>query len=99
MIGFDPGKADVVIVGGGLAGLSAGVHLAEDGISVVVLEKGTESRYPCNSRYSGGGFHLAFRNMRTPPDELYEHLKTTSLAGSDLAQLRALADDAGSTLD
>ncbi|MEI7548416.1 MAG: FAD-dependent oxidoreductase, partial [Actinomycetota bacterium] len=99
MVGVDSSKTDVVIIGGGLAGLSAGVHLAEAGISVVILEKGTETRYPCNTRYSGGGFHLAFRNMRTPADELYEHLKSTYHADTDLAQLRALADDAASTMD
>ena len=35
-----PGRADVVIVGGGIIGLTTAMHLAEAGISCVVCEKG-----------------------------------------------------------
>lgn len=36
-----PGRADVVIVGGGIAGISTALHLAEAGVDVAVLEGGT----------------------------------------------------------
>lgn len=35
-----PAEADVVIIGGGIVGISATLTLAEQGISVVLLEKG-----------------------------------------------------------
>ena len=41
---------DVAIVGAGLAGLTAGARLAERGVRAVVLEKGSDERYPCNAR-------------------------------------------------
>lgn len=36
-----PGRTDVAIVGGGIAGISTALHLARQGASVVVLEKDT----------------------------------------------------------
>src|ERR1700752_2076398 len=35
-----PARADVVVVGGGIVGVSAALHLAKKGVSVVVCEKG-----------------------------------------------------------
>ncbi|MEI7547993.1 MAG: FAD-dependent oxidoreductase, partial [Actinomycetota bacterium] len=89
----------VVVVGAGLAGLVAGVELAERGVRVTVLEKGTEPRYPCNSRYSGGAFHLAMRSMQTSPEALYDHLRGEAGGLADDALLHALAADAASTID
>src|SRR5258707_15204440 len=45
-------RADVCIIGGGFTGLSAALHLAEGGASVVVLEAGPGG--PAGSRPSGG---------------------------------------------
>jgi fumarate reductase flavoprotein subunit len=89
----------VVIVGAGLAGLVAGVDLAERGAQVMVLEKRPEPRYPCNTRYSGGGFHLALRNMRSSPAALYEALRAEAQGFVDDRLLSALAEDAARTLD
>ena len=57
------GKHDVAIVGGGIAGLTSGVRLAERGMRVIVLEKGEAERYPCNTRWSGGAFHICFQRI------------------------------------
>src|SRR5580658_5838292 len=35
-----PARADVVVVGGGIVGVSAALHLAKKGISVALCEKG-----------------------------------------------------------
>ena len=49
---------DLICIGGGIAGLVAGVRAAERGLKVAVLEKGTDPRYPCNARWSGGIIHI-----------------------------------------
>lgn len=63
-------KFDLVIMGGGLAGLSAGVRARELGLSVALVEKGETDQYPCNSRFSGGVLHLAFQNIKDPASQL-----------------------------
>ena len=63
-------KFDLIIMGGGLAGLSAGVRACELGLSVALVEKGETDQYPCNSRFSGGVLHLAFQNIKDPSDQL-----------------------------
>jgi fumarate reductase flavoprotein subunit len=89
----------VTVVGAGLAGLVAGVELAEQGVNVTVLEKGTETRYLCNTRYSGGGFHLGLRNMRAAPEALYEQLRADSRGVADEALLHTLATNATPALE
>lgn len=78
---------DVVVVGGGVGGLSAGARAAELGLQTLVIEKGTQADYPCNSRYSGGIYHIAHRDPRTPPAELQEHIRhvTKNTAAPDLS--------------
>ena len=51
--------ADVLIVGGGFAGLSAAQRAAELGLSAMVLEQGANPDYLCNSRVTGGIVHFA----------------------------------------
>ena len=45
---------DLVVVGAGIAGLTAANRAAELGLKVVVLEKGQDESYPCNSRIATG---------------------------------------------
>ena len=54
---------DVAVVGGGLAGMVAANRVAQLGLRAVVLEQGSEERYLCNSRYTGGSFHICLRNL------------------------------------
>ena len=79
---------DVVIVGGGLAGLVAGNRAAQLGRSVAVLEKGTEELYPCNSRFAFGAFHICRKDMMAPPDTLLKEIETCTAGFSrpDLAE-------------
>jgi fumarate reductase flavoprotein subunit len=51
---------DVVIVGGGIAGLTAAGRLVQRGCRVTVVEAGTDDRYLCNSRI--GRCNLARRD-------------------------------------
>jgi fumarate reductase flavoprotein subunit len=48
-----------VIIGGGLAGLTAANRLAARGIAVTVIEAGADAQYLCNSRIASGSFNLA----------------------------------------
>ena len=55
---------DLICIGGGLAGLVGGLRAAELGLRVVVLEQGTDARYPCNTRWSGGIVHIAYTDPK-----------------------------------
>lgn len=56
---------DVAVIGGGMAGMTAANRAAELGKKVVVLEQGSEERYLCNSRYTGGSFHTCLKDIMT----------------------------------
>lgn len=77
----------VAIVGGGIAGLTAGLRLAERGLRVAVLEKGEDERYACNTRFSGGAFHVAFHRVQDDEKTLVEAImqRTQGYAKPDLA--------------
>jgi fumarate reductase flavoprotein subunit len=63
-------SADVAIIGAGFAGLVAGVRASEFGFKVIVLEKGANADYPCNSRFSGGTMQIFKTSMAAEPEEL-----------------------------
>ena len=86
---------DMAIVGGGLAGLVAGVRAAELGLRVILLEQGDGASYPCNSRFSGGILHMGFLDPYRPVQELVNIIDdlTEGEAKSELAQ--ALANTGG----
>jgi electron transfer flavoprotein-quinone oxidoreductase len=50
-----PDKVDVVVVGAGLAGLSAAYHLADAGIETIVVERGD---FPGSKNVTGGRLYL-----------------------------------------
>ena len=62
---------DVVVVGGGVAGLSAACAAAEDGARVALLERATEAETGGNTRYTE-----AFLRMRSL-EETAEGLEDT----------------------
>jgi fumarate reductase flavoprotein subunit len=84
---------DVLVIGGGIAGLVAANRAAQLGKRVIVLEKGAEERYPCNSRYTYGTFHVNFTDVGANENSLYEKIEaaTEGFARKDLA--RAIAKD------
>src|SRR4051812_3795106 len=84
---------DVIVIGAGIAGLTTANRLAQLGKRVVVLEKSTEDKYICNSRYAYGTFHINFTALETPEDELAAKIDaaTDGFARKDLA--RAVAKD------
>lgn len=90
---------DVVVVGGGIAGLSAANRAAQQGLKVAVLERGTDERYLCNSRYSGGILHIASHNAKDPAGKLMEVIKDATSGKADPELSRALAMTAGRAID
>lgn len=88
-------ESDVVVVGGGIAGLTSALRLAEKGINVLVLEQGSQEKYPCNTRVAGGAFHVAHRDVAEDPAVIRRAVagRTGDSARADIVD--ALANDVG----
>ena len=87
--------ADLIVMGGGIAGLSAATRAAELGKKVVVLEKGEAEGYPCNSRYTGGAMHVCFRDPTSDPDVLKRAIATSTAGFAKPDLVDAVANNAG----
>lgn len=90
---------DLAVIGAGLAGLTGALRAAELGLRVAVFEAGREHKYPANTRYSGGVFHVAFEDIHAPPALLEEALLAATGGFAEPALVRALAEDAGRAVD
>lgn len=88
---------DVVVVGGGLAGLAAANRAAEFGLRVAVLEQSTDEFYLCNTRLTGGFFHVCRENMLAPPEEMRRRIQAVTRE-ADPALVDALVEDSERTL-
>jgi fumarate reductase flavoprotein subunit len=90
---------DLLVIGGGFAGLTAANRSAELGLKVLVLEAGSDALYRCNSRFSTGSVHVAFHTPTTDPAELYAAIIENSegTARKDLAE--AITSRAALTID
>lgn len=88
---MDDVTADVVIVGGGMAGLVAGARASELDLTVVVLEQGTEAHYPCNTRWSGGVLHVAYTDIRSQEQRLLSAIEDAAAGAADDAQAGTVA--------
>lgn len=89
---------DMVVVGGGLAGLTAATRASEGGLAPVVLEQGSQERYPCNSRSSGGILHVAYNDVSLPPHVLAAAVRKAMDADADEALIEAVSRRAGPAL-
>jgi fumarate reductase flavoprotein subunit len=90
---------DVVVVGGGIAGLSTANRAAQQGLKVAVLERGRGPQYLCNSRYSGGVLHIAMHNAKDPAEKLMDVIRNATSGKADPELARALATTAGRAID
>jgi len=83
-----PETRDVLVIGGGIAGMTAANRAAELGKRVVVLEKGTEEKYPSNTRFTYGTFHINFNGPLTDEQKLLDIIEsaTEGTARKDLAR-------------
>jgi len=64
----------LIVVGGGIAGLTAAVRATELGLRPLVLEQGEGVDYPNNSRQSGGILHIGFRDPFREVPDLEQHI-------------------------
>lgn len=85
--------ADVVVMGGGIAGLVAAVRAAQFGLHAIVLEKLTDARYVCNSRITGGIFHFANRSILNEPALLARQITEASDSTVDARLVEAVTGD------
>lgn len=89
---------DVLVVGAGLAGLATAVRAAELGLRVTVLERSTEDLYLCNSRYTGGLFHIAMDDMGGAPQWVADNVTRVTRGEMERELAETLAANARRTL-
>jgi fumarate reductase flavoprotein subunit len=90
---------DLVVIGGGIAGLTAAGRASQAGLRVAVLERGADEHYACNSRYSGSILHIAFHNIREPAAELLEVIGAATRGKAEPELAKAFADNAARVVD
>lgn len=93
------GEFDLVVVGGGLAGLVAGTRAAERGLRVAVLEKGTDARYPCNTRWSGGIVHVGYTDPKEPATALHAAIERNTRGHTDPSLGEAMVTETTRVID
>lgn len=77
---------DVAVVGGGIAGLTAALRLAQAGKTVLLCERQVERDYVCNTRMTSGAMHCCQTDVDTDPAELEKIItRRISQARPDLA--------------
>lgn len=86
---------DIVVVGAGLAGLTAANRALQQGSRVLVIEAGQDANYLCNSRIASGSFNVAHTDPTLDPDALYDAILGDTEGAADPDQARAIAHAVG----
>ena len=85
---------DLVVMGAGIAGLTAAVRASQRGLKVLLLESGEHELYLCNSRFTGGAFHIAFHNINEAPESLLQVIEQVTEGFAHPGIAYALANQA-----
>lgn len=91
--------ADIIVVGGGFAGLTVAARAGELGRKTLILEQGSDSEYACNSRWSGGHLSICMDNPKSAADALLERIMKATCGEADEKLAGAFAGDAGKAID
>lgn len=86
-------KTQLCVVGAGLAGLTAAVRAAEQGVQVLLLEQSVEREHLCNSRLTGGVFHVCVTDIQTDSDVLEQTILRATNGHAHPGLARAVAQD------
>ena len=73
-------EADVLIVGGGIAGIRAAIEASQQGANVILANKGYLGQDGAVVWMAGGGYQAALY----PPDSIDQHIRDTISAGKYL---------------
>ena len=89
---------DIVIIGGGLAGLTTANRAAELGLNPILLEQGSNPQYFCNSRLAGGILHVAFKDLAAAPEEIAAAIRAQTDEDEATVLGSVMAEDCGRAL-
>lgn len=87
----DEQRFDVIVVGGGIAGLIAANRAAQFNLKAVVLECGEVDKYLCNTRFTGGTLHICMREITLDEETLRQTILESGgdFIAPDIAQVIA----------
>ena len=91
-------SGDIVIIGGGLAGLTTANRAAELGLNPILLEQGSNSQYFCNSRLAGGILHVAFKDLAAAPEDIAAAIRAQTDEDEATVLGSVMAEDCGRAL-
>lgn len=90
---------DLISVGGGYAGLAAAARAAQLGLKAVVLERGSDELYACNSRVAGGVMHISYNDPTSPPETLAKAMNEITAGHADATLVNAVAGNAARAVE
>jgi fumarate reductase flavoprotein subunit len=90
---------DMIVIGGGIAGLVAGTRAAERGLRVAILEKGEAADYKCNTRWSGGIVHVGYVDPKEPAGNIAAGIERNTHGYTDPALGQLLIEQTGKVID
>src|SRR5262245_9084604 len=86
-------KFDFVVIGGGIAGLMAATRASQLGLKVCLLEKSSEERYLCNTRFTGGTLHVCLDDIMADAGKLRAAIETVTHGNTPPALADVMAND------
>jgi len=86
---------DLVVIGAGLAGLVTAIRATELGLQVLVVEAGSGTAYPCNTRLTMGFFHIALNDATSDPQHLRQVISVATGGAADPGLADCVADNVG----